>query len=63
MAVAMSSLWPAGSLQAGRSVFLGVRAPQGWGDGGDVELSQLLGERATPRQPKVAVELVFFLEP
>lgn len=62
MAVAMRSLRPAGALQAGRSVFVGVRATQGLGDRGDVERSQLLGERATPRQPKVAAELLFFLE-
>ena len=31
----------AGALQAGRSAFAGVRATQGLGDGGDVELSQL----------------------
>lgn len=65
MAVAMRSLWPAGALQAGRRVFVGVRATQGLGDRGDVEFSQLLGERerATPRQPEVAAELLFFLEP
>lgn len=44
MAVAMRSLWPAGALQAGRSVFVGVRATQGLGDGGDVEFSQLFRE-------------------
>lgn len=63
MAVAMRSLWPARALQAGRSVFVGVRATQGLGDRGDVEFSQLFREQTTPRQPEVAAELLFFLEP
>lgn len=62
MAVAMRSLRPIGALQAGRRVFVGVRATQGLGDRGDVEFSQLLGAR-TRRPPEAAAELLFFLEP
>lgn len=55
--VIAASPGPAG----GKRVFVGVRATQGLGDGGDVEFSQLLGAR-TLRPPEVAAELLFFLE-